>query len=353
MDRPVEATGSAGLRHRGIPRSIRAAALLLGVLGVAGCARPGPGVSGVVDLAPPDSDALRLVYLGSGGWILEYGDELLLTAPFFSNPGLVRAGLGPIESKPEIVDDFMGRYDVEDAQAILVGHAHYDHAMDVPRVALEHAPRAVVFGGRTVKNTFGTWSGIGARVQAIDLTAGDAETVGAWHALGPRLRVMALRSRHAAHFDGMTLYQGTRDRPMQRPPRTADEWLDGETLAFLIDFLDPEGAVAFRVYYQDAVVAPPLGSAPDEVIRQRPVDVAILVPATFDQVDWHPEALVENLQPRFVLLGHWEDFFTPIRTPARSIMLTDLDHFESRLENVFEGPWWRPDLWTEFRLPRR
>jgi hypothetical protein len=128
--------------------------------------------------------------------------------------------------------------------------------------------------------------------------------------------------------------------------------LDGETFAFLIDFLDDAGEVAFRVYYQDAVVAPPLGFAPDELIAERPVDVAIFVPATFDQVDWHPEAFVENLRPKRVLLGHWEDFFVPVDDPTKAIMLSDIGHFQDRLERVFDGEWWRPELWTEFRFPR-
>ena len=95
----------------------------------------------------------------------------------------------------------------------------------------------------------------------------------------------------------------------------------------------------------------PVGFAPDALIGERPVDVAILVPATFDQVDWHPEAFVENLQPRWVLLGHWEDFFVPMDEPTKSIFLTDVRHFERRLERVFDGEWWRPEKGTEFRFP--
>jgi hypothetical protein len=52
-----------------------------------------------------------------------------------------------------------------------------------------------------------------------------------------------------------------------------------------------------------------------------------------------------------VLLGHWEDFFVPVDEPTRSIRLTDIGHFEGRLDRVFDGEWWRPDLWTEFRFP--
>lgn len=318
----------------------------------AGCSRLPPGVSGLVDLTPPGADELRLVYLGSGGWIIEHGDDLLLTGPFFTNPALLRTGLSTIASDEAEVDRHMSRYDVSAAQAILVGHAHYDHLMDVPRVALAHAPEARIVGSRTVLHTLGIWSGVADRVDVVNDSAATHEELGGWLHFGDGLRVMPLRSRHAPHFDGYTLYQGHRNRPLTEMPTTAAGWVDGETFAFLIDFLDPDGTVAFRIYYQDAVVAPPFGFAPDRLIADRPVDVAILVPATFDQVDWHPEAFVENLKPKRVLLGHWEDFFAPIDAPTRSIMLSDIGHFEARLQRVFDGGWWRPELWTEFRFPR-
>jgi len=331
---------------------VRGTITAVAVVVATGCSfRVGPQTSGRIDLAPPGAEALDLVYLGTGGWIMTYRNARILTAPLFSNPSLFRAGLGPIASDTVEVDRQMARWDVSDARAILVGHAHYDHLMDVPRVALRHAPRARILGSRTVANTLGTWSGVASRVDRIDDGAGDQRTVGRWHYYGETIRVMALRSKHAPHYDGYTLYQGDRAEPMTEAPRWASEWLDGETYAYLIDFLRAPDDVAFRIYYQDAVAPPPAGFAPDALIAERPVDVAIFVPATFDQVDWHPEALIENLRPRRVILGHWEDFFIPVDRPTHSLTLTDLDHFEGRMERVFDGPWWRPDLWTEFRFP--
>ena len=245
----------------------------------------------------------------------------------------------------------MSKYDVSGALAILVGHAHYDHLMDVPRVAQVHAPAARIVGSRTVANTLGTWSGLWDRVDIVNDSAGDQRTVGRWLRYGDGVRVMALRSYHAPHFDGYTLFRGTRDTPRTEMPTSATEWVDGATFAYLIDFMASPDSVVFRVFYQDAVVAPPAGLAPGVLMEGRPVDVAILVPATFDQVDWHPEAFIENLRPRRVLLGHWEDFFVPVDAPTKSNFVSDLGHFEHRLERVFDGEWWRPELWTEFRFP--
>lgn len=325
----------------------------MGVAVLASCGRLGPGVGGLVDLAPPGSDSLQLVYLGTGGWIMEHGDDQILAAPLFSNPSFLRTGLWTIAADTTEIDRWMSDYDVRDARVILSGHAHYDHLMDVPHVARRHAPGARILGNRTVAHTLSEWSGVQDRVDVVEESdVGDRETIGRWLRYGD-VRIMPLRSHHAAHFDGYTLYQGSLERPMSHEPRYASEWLDGNTLAFLIDFLDTDGDVAFRVYYQDAVAPPPLGFAPDALIADRPVDVAILVPATFDQVDWHPEAFVENLHPERVLLGHWEDFFSPVGEPTKSIMLSDIGHFEARLDHVFDGEFWRPEIGTEFRFPRR
>lgn len=320
-------------------------------------APPGPPAVGVVVVPDgggreaPDAvlgDPVRLTYLGSGGWIFEYQGEQLLAAPLFSNPGFLETGLSRISSDTAAVDEQMAPFDVGSARAILVGHAHYDHLMDVPRVAERHAPRARILGSGTVRNMLGMWSGVMGRVDLVTDSAGDARTPGRWMRYGPRIRVMPLRSLHGPHFDGLTLYVGTTDEPRAVPPHTATEWVDGETFAFLVDFLDDDGEVAFRIYYQDAVAPAPLGFAPPSVLEEHVVDVAILVPATFEEVRWHPEAIVENLQPRSILLGHWEDFFQPYDRPVEPVPLTDLAEFERRLARVYDGPVWRPDRFTEF-----
>jgi hypothetical protein len=298
-----------------------------------------------------------MVYLGSGGWIMQHGEDMVLSGPLFTNSDLIRTGLLGIRSDTTVVNRYMSHYDslydVSRASAIVVGHAHYDHLMDVPQVARRFAPDAAIVANRTSANILGTWSGVGDRVRVVNGLAGDQKHVGTWLRFGPRVRVMALLSHHAPHFDGYTLYRGTRDTPRTEEPEWATDWVEGQTYSYLIDFMASEDSdsVAFRIYYQDAVSPPPVGFAPDEVIRERRVDVAIIVPSTFDQVEWHPEAFVENLRPRWVVLGHWEDFFRPMDAETKSIRLTDIGHFEGRLSRVFDGEWWRPEKGTEFRFP--
>jgi mRNA degradation ribonuclease J1/J2 len=69
-----------------------------------------------------------------GGLLFRRGNDAIMTAPFYSNPNIFRVGLRrPIHSDTNLVERLLP--DVSDVRAILVGHAHYDHLMDVPYIA--------------------------------------------------------------------------------------------------------------------------------------------------------------------------------------------------------------------------
>jgi hypothetical protein len=82
------------------------------------------------------------------------------------------------------------------------------------------------------------------------------------------------------------------------------------------------------------------------------VDVALIVPATYAEVSWHPEAFLENAKPRHVLLGHWENFFQPPHWPPEPVPFTDLRDFVKRLERALPAGtgWHIPLPSTRFRF---
>jgi hypothetical protein len=292
--------------------------------------------------------------------VIRRGGSAILFAPLFSNPSLLRAGFSTIAPDTARIDRSLDSLDVDlvDVSLILSGHGHYDHLMDVPRVMTRHAPGARLLANGTSAHQLAPW-GLGARITVVDDSAGDRASAGRWIRFGD-VRVMPFRSEHAPHFDGYRLFEGARDRDMDEPPATALEWLDGEVVSYLVDFLDGD-QVAFRMFYQDAVVAEPYGLVTDSLLRApgvgaRPVDLAILVPSTFAEVPWHPEALVDNLRPRHVMLGHWEDLFRPPSEPPEPLFLNDFNQFIGRLERVLgavadpPAGWHMPVAGTRFLI---
>lgn len=285
---------------------------------------------------------ISIEYLGVGGWLFRMGESALLTAPFYSNPGFFDTGLGRIESDTAAIERFLPP--VEDVSAILVGHAHYDHLMDVPYILRRRAPAARLYGSMTAVNILRGDPGIDpVRLISVEESAGSREggEPGEWIDLeGGRIRILPLVSGHAPHFFGIELYEGEVDEPATELPARAGGWRKGVPLAWIIDFLSPEGEVIYRVHYQDAASEPPLGFPP-ESFDGIPVDLAILCPPGYQELSSYPEGVLAELAPRHILLGHWEDFFTPRSEPIRGVRGTDLSGFIERLEGAIpEGARW-------------
>jgi hypothetical protein len=291
------------------------------------CEQPGPG--------PP----LEIRYLGSGGQLIRRGSTAIMTAPFFSNPSLLRVAAGRIspnfariDAAAEKIIDEGGRLD--DVQAILVGHAHYDHLMDVPHVWREYTPQAKIFGSVTAKHILRGFDVPSDRIETLNAVASSRWTPGRWITLGD-VRFMAIESEHAPHAFGIKIMGGEIREDLSRPPRRASGYKEGQTLAFLIDFLDPDGSVAFRIHYQDSASNAPLGHPPTlHGDAARRADVAILCAASFSQVKGYPEGILRAVDASYIVLGHWENFFISQEKPPRPVALTDVEEFIARIEHV-------------------
>jgi hypothetical protein len=247
---------------------------------------------------------------------------------------------------------------LSETDAILIGHGHYDHLLDTPWMAARLAPRARILGNRTTRfQTLAFAESLGLdtlRIEDVTAQAAAPSDPGEWIRVGEDVRVLPILGDHAPHFAGHTLYDGERTRPMSEPPGPATDWLAGRSLAFLIDVLSADGEVLTRIYYHDAIPREPGGIVPDQVLADGvPVDVAILVPASFAEVQWHPESLVQNLEPRIVLVQHWESFFHSAAAPAKPVMFTILPDFMKRLVRVMEceSCVYLPEPGARFRLP--
>lgn len=317
--------------------------LLLAALGLCACATRFPAPAPVRAYtapcaAPAPGPPLEIRYLGAGGHLLRHGDTVILTAPFFSNPRFSRVFFGRIGPDAVRIDaGLAGVEGLEQVQAILAGHAHYDHLMDLPRVR-ERTPRARIFGNRTAVNLLAR---LGVAAEPIDARAASAWQPGEWIPLAGA-RVMPLRSEHAPHVGRLRLVRGHVDEPSGPPPRRARDWREGTTHAFLIDFLDADGSVAFRVHHQDTASNAPVGFPPRlSGADAAPVDVAITCVASFENVEGYPDGVVRATDPRLVVLGHWEDFFRPQDAPLAPLPGTDVRGFVTRLERVLRpGAGW-------------
>lgn len=288
---------------------------------------------------------------------MAYEGVEIATGPFFSNPPVHRSLLQRIGPDTTVIDAALAQLNpLTNVEAVLVGHAHYDHLLDVPYILTDKAPRALVYGSRTTAHILAAVPGLDpSRVVSVEDSLGSGSGGPRWITLaGGRARFLALESDHAPHFQGIELYEGSADSPRRRLPRTAGAWVGGKTLGFLVDFLDANGDVAFRVHYVDSATRWPMAS-PLPLPDGRRVDVLILCAPSYAEVEGYPEGLVWAGDPRHALVGHWEDFFKPWSlTPARSVAGSNLDGFTARLTRAMDSDttWTLPNPGDRVRIPK-
>ncbi len=313
------------------------AGLVLVALAASGCFRMDPKLRpdpGVAPLSPHDSaygKTLEVRYLGTGGYLLQRGDHAIATGPFYSSPRWLRVGFATIKPDTALIDRLHPRLPEGTLGAILIGHAHYDHLLDVPYIARKYHPRTVIYGSPSAQRlALASEPSLKGRVVGLDDEVSRNGVPGQWqYTAGGRIRFMAIATVHNDHMIGFRVMKGKVRPNLKRVPRSAWGWKEGETLAYLIDFLGPDGKqVDFRIYYAD--VAPPgdTGLPPtlEEGDRHR-IDLALLSLSLQWVSPGYPVVFLQAHQPRLVIGGHWESIFrNPARGPRR-LRVSDIETF--------------------------
>ncbi len=329
-------------------RSLRLALPLVAALGFAGCTgplqalRPTPGP---VELTQTCNGApLTLRYLGAGGLQLDYRGDSFLAAPFFSNPSLLRVGLGGAVANDDGAAA-MAKLDVRRVRAVVAAQAHYDHLADIPALVPHLPAETPIWSNNTGVRLLEAAGVDPQRLHALNAEAGNWRRPGTWIRAGEHFRFMALHSEHAPHVWGMKFFTGGVADVPHKAPRSAYDFPEGQTFALLIDVLDTDKngreRTVLRLHYQDAGSRPPYGFPPP-LDDGKAVDIAVLCVASFEQIADYPEGIVRDLQPRLALLGHWEDFFRARDRPLRPVPFTDTEEFVRRLESALP----RGSLWV-------
>ncbi len=278
--------------------------------------------------APATAADLTIRYLGVSGIYFEWQGVGLLSAPFFSHQGLLRVATGKGRVNKEAIRKGMAGVPRGAAAAMLIGHAHHDHLLDVPHIAQQH-PEAMIYGNLTATNLLAGTGDLATRTKSLNQRLGSWIQLSDPNGIALPIRFMAVPSPHARqgplfHWAPGSVNTANPDGLSQVPLRNFKQ---GQPLAFVVDFLNPKrGDVAVRVYLQDAATERS-GLSPTQAhpaLTERPFDLAVLCIASFHLTDGFPEGLLSDLEPRHVMVTHYRDFFRPPHKPVRFVpMLTN------------------------------
>jgi L-ascorbate metabolism protein UlaG (beta-lactamase superfamily) len=230
---------------------------------------------------------LEVEWLGVSGYRLGYQGQTLFVDPYLSRVPfrdlLLRRPAAP---DPAALDRFLSA--PGETVGVLVGHTHFDHALDAPAIARRFECRA--YGSRSLVNLMAL-HGLAERAVEVEPYR--------TYELGP-FEVSFTPSVHSKLLLGLAVPY------------------DGELSCEQLDSLCPSAyrcgqvwgisiAVAgLRFYHQ--------GSANliDEAIRERDVDVFLAGVAGRSFTDGYWKRILPILQPKTVVPTHYDNFFRPL-----------------------------------------
>ncbi|MBK8251305.1 MAG: MBL fold metallo-hydrolase [Polyangiaceae bacterium] len=252
---------------------------------------PLPILPSVLGTSAPQN-AVTIRWLGTAGFEISAADTILLIDPYISRASFADCLLHPLES-----DLFEITRRTPRADAIFVGHTHFDHALDVPMIAKRTG--AKVFGGTSAMNLCR-----GSLIAESKLINVERETGQAPYEtdIGP-FHIRFAPSAHSRFALGRVPFPGEIMDCDHVPMRT-EKYRCGSVFR-----------IEITVFGKTIVH---LGSA-ELVERASPpnnIDLLLLCVAGWQSSERFPERVARALNPANVLLSHWDNFFKPLDQPA-------------------------------------
>jgi len=265
---------------------------------------------------------VTLRWLGTAGWEISDGTTVILIDPYVSRifgpqlPGRAPYARTPGDTRPEYGWDDVAAPDeaamdahVHRADYILVTHTHYDHVLDVPRIALK--THAAVIGTESTQNVMRAYKI--PEEQLITVRGGEDYEFGAFS-----LKVIpSLHSPldHKRYFSSERAPEG-----MKAPLTLRQMHPEGGTLAYLIRFHVHQILAFGGMNYIEREIE---GLEPDVVL----VGAAGSRKENYDYCG----RLMRDLHfPALVLPTHWDNFTAPFAASQQ----TSIEALQSFVEEI-------------------
>ncbi len=259
---------------------------------------------------PAAGAPVRVRWLGTAGFEISFEGTTVLVDPYLTRASLAKVVLGAL--RPDVA---LVRHELPRADAIIAGHTHFDHVLDVPAIA--RLTGGTVYGSRSAV-TLCRAEGVPER-QLVDVERSEPVTV----EVGP-FEIRFVPSAHSPFALGRVPLPGDivdcADIPMR-----AERYRCGAVFGVDIQ------VAGRRLYHVGSAEILDARAAPIEV------DLAMVCVAGWTSTRHFPERVARALQPGAILLSHWDDFFRPYCAPAVSLPAMQTPRLVDRFRGVLGG----------------
>lgn len=252
---------------------------------------------------------LELEWLGVAGYRLTFEGQTIYIDPYLSRVTLKQL----VRGRAALADTALHDRHLDPGRnvlGVLVGHTHFDHAVDVPALCARHGCPA--YGSASLLQLMRIYNRAG---QAVVVTPQRP------FALGP-FTITFVPSVHSKLLLGYAVPS------------------DGELTCEHLDGLSPTAYKCGQVWGIHIEVAGTTfyhqGSANllDDQLRHRGVDIFLAGIAGRRFTDDYWRRILTGLQPRTVVASHFDDFFRPLDRPAGFSLNVNLAAFPEEVAAV-------------------
>lgn len=283
-----------------------------------------------------NSKGIRLTYLGSAGFIIEYKGSGILCDPYISNPSLYNFGNEHADWSKFVAEDKLNSIDL-----VTISHGHYDHCYDMESLCSYIQPDSKIIGDISVQNQLNAIYK-NRSFQKINLEFDKHQD---WiYDASKNFRVLPLPSIHSPHIGNYEFFKGAYTSPLPKSPSYFWEWQKGNDYSYLIDILNNDSIVC-RI----ALINGNLNDAAIEVLKkaskERRSDLQL-------QIFWKEKLVAGNMMtvynivhPNQIILQHWNNFFRNNNKTLQYLRSSNLPKVLKKYNN--------DDIPVSFMLPFR
>ncbi|MBK6579355.1 MAG: MBL fold metallo-hydrolase [Sandaracinaceae bacterium] len=242
---------------------------------------------------PTGRAPIRVSWLGTAGFCIEHDGYTVLIDPYVTRASLLACARAPLVSDADAVRRFAPK-----ADAIVTGHTHFDHVLDVPAIARHTG--AKVFGSRSCVHLCRIEGLPEHQVMDVESRRGQPTKV----EVGP-FELRFIPSVHAAFMLGRIPMPGDISDCDQIPLRTGHYRCGA---VFGVDIR----VAGKRLYH--------LGSADLlDAYPERDVDLLMMCVAGWTTTARFCPRVMGAIRPGAILLSHWDNFFAPMDAGAKAL----------------------------------
>jgi L-ascorbate metabolism protein UlaG (beta-lactamase superfamily) len=243
---------------------------------------------------------IQVTWTGAAGLIFETEKEIILIDPYYTRVNVFNTLLGTLSPDEKAITNVLDSLSSK-ISAVIVGHTHSDHAMDVPCIIQKTGAKPV--GSRSLESLMSV-----SGMSGITTVCQGGETV----VLSDHASVTMVRSTHGKAI-------------MNKVP------FDGEILPDAVLPLKAGGYRAGTVFAPklqiDGIRFLHVGSAGfiEAQVQGHVCEVLFLCVAGWNKCQGYPQRLIELTRPGKVVLVHYDNFSRPHRKGRKTHKLPFLD----------------------------